>query len=859
MWSSGPKTDDFVTAILAVLIIAHPDPEYKFKNWIGRLQIDWMMTQDRNTLDVKSGFWKGLNSKNLDTAFALDTAEDSRRAEGPLHADYTSIFGPKFMSCRRDIRSFVPHGEKLELAMAPSDVEDDDVFELASDGAAGEAPVPSSPTEANGTVTVAVAPFPGPDDPGKPVEVSSDGTIRLYELLTAAGPEPEPHVLEQWLIQELEASDGDGDILAQWCKHWQRRVTEAHSYRDQTIIRSLFHLSLNRLMALQRASKSLAAGFMLSDMEQWDASHPETVVKEAVAAIGDLLPFGPCKTANDKLAGLVNHEASQAARDLVPKVFMHQTVFLFRFAQSSPFFKYWDHVFTLEALYTSVIIEGHKRATATQDSRGSELQFWRSKMDILLSEDVIKALCLQSWQIRALLLPGPDIPVLTKWQSFIFRQMFCPEFKIQCNIDMYDLRPQPVIHANTYPAAIRARHAKLHELLGEIKMPQLDFSSEVLPAEATWVPSSISLTKSSPGQASMPISPLQRRPSFASSSTQDLTLGNEARKSNPFTGQLATSTKRRCSPALVQRSSKNPRLGLTRDELGEELHGLRADFNSELERLRLGLPSGDIAGALHSLGADISSDGNKLKEELGAMRADFRTTLGQIAADLRSDMKQSRTEFRDLLRAEIQADLVADDGLTARIKAESEHSRAELQSAMHAETKSVLDADNELKSSVTSHLDRLRADIIGGRTEADEQLRSAVNLAVEQLGDSLIRSGTKNVEDVNKRLGRMEDLISKLGTDRSPKQLGMPGYLKRCPAPESWQSTQQAYESSLLHAGWMYISALGHPEDGCSEDEGAWDLVTAAFPAVLESHLLIALDHAHMQGYGRPLRRVSTT
>lgn len=52
--------------MLAVLVIAHPDLDgAKFRNWIGRLQIEWMMTQDPDVLKVEKGFWKGLDKDNV--------------------------------------------------------------------------------------------------------------------------------------------------------------------------------------------------------------------------------------------------------------------------------------------------------------------------------------------------------------------------------------------------------------------------------------------------------------------------------------------------------------------------------------------------------------------------------------------------------------------------------------------------------------------------------------------------------------------------------------------------------------------------------------------------------------------------
>lgn len=75
--------------LLALLVIAHPDPDSRFKNWIGRLQIDWMMMQPRNTLDVKDGFWKGLNANNVYKVFSV---EEKRVAEILPLVDYTPLF-----------------------------------------------------------------------------------------------------------------------------------------------------------------------------------------------------------------------------------------------------------------------------------------------------------------------------------------------------------------------------------------------------------------------------------------------------------------------------------------------------------------------------------------------------------------------------------------------------------------------------------------------------------------------------------------------------------------------------------------------------------------------------------------------
>ncbi len=119
--------------LMAVLIIAHPDPDQRFKHWIGRLQIGWMMTQSRDTLAVE-GFWKGLNSANLYTVFAT---EEARRPEFRMLASYTPLFRD-FLSCRRDIRPYLqPWCQDIALEEEPSEIESD----IAEDNAADDGAV----------------------------------------------------------------------------------------------------------------------------------------------------------------------------------------------------------------------------------------------------------------------------------------------------------------------------------------------------------------------------------------------------------------------------------------------------------------------------------------------------------------------------------------------------------------------------------------------------------------------------------------------------------------------------------------------------------------------------------------------
>ncbi|KAI1753426.1 hypothetical protein F4782DRAFT_529309 [Xylaria castorea] len=85
--------------LLALLIIAHPDPDSRFKNW--------MMMLSRITLDVQDGFWKGLNASNVYEVFS---AEEARQAEILPLVNHTALF-QNFEMARKDIRPYVKEWE----------------------------------------------------------------------------------------------------------------------------------------------------------------------------------------------------------------------------------------------------------------------------------------------------------------------------------------------------------------------------------------------------------------------------------------------------------------------------------------------------------------------------------------------------------------------------------------------------------------------------------------------------------------------------------------------------------------------------------------------------------------------------
>lgn len=101
--------------LVALLVLSYPDPKYR--HWLGRLQMDWMM---RDRVCVREGFWKGLTRDDLAKVFQLS---DLRLTEAPLAADYNRRFGRQFKQAIVDIRPFLPAWAKslnLHLATGPS-------------------------------------------------------------------------------------------------------------------------------------------------------------------------------------------------------------------------------------------------------------------------------------------------------------------------------------------------------------------------------------------------------------------------------------------------------------------------------------------------------------------------------------------------------------------------------------------------------------------------------------------------------------------------------------------------------------------------------------------------------------------
>lgn len=353
--------------LLAVLIIAHPDT--KFRSWVGRLGIAWMLNPD-DTLDVRDGFWKGLDSHTLHTCF--------RPAEPPttktqLFADYDLLFGPNFYQLRRDMRPHLPEWAKhLTLDEEPA-VDSDDVEVIQEKGRGHE----------------------------------------LHGILQ--GGTETPGVLQGWLIEQLVIGDLDDAVLVKWCAHWVGRVRDAEGREEQVILRSLFLQSLRILRGLtvsgfthnpEATASATTTAYMLLDMEdsglEVRTHNPPATVQKMMKAP----TFSRYTAKVAELSGL----AGTRSKD-IDEMATRQGVFFWELMRHGSFAEYSNHVVEFDTLRVETLILAAR--ASTDEGADDQLSSFGDRGSLMLTH----------WQDLQLLTPGAKLhTILTQQQLQVFRQ-----------------------------------------------------------------------------------------------------------------------------------------------------------------------------------------------------------------------------------------------------------------------------------------------------------------------------------------------------------------------------------------------------------------------------------------------------
>lgn len=223
-------------AIMAILVLAYP--KTKRKKRIARLGIKWIISP-RGTLDVRDGFWSGLTINNLYTCFA--PAKPLPKAQTKLLLNYNCLFGQQFVVACIDMRPILP-------AWAGTVTREDKLLNLNLSNKEQE--------KCKNPILVLQAHF-------------APYTTKNMETL------------KSWLTGKLS---GDLEVVMRWIKHWANRINKAKTYENQTIMRSLFSQSLQRLYSLCTAKDREAMGFEAADLE---AAYMLLNIKDGLTRTGD--------------------------------------------------------------------------------------------------------------------------------------------------------------------------------------------------------------------------------------------------------------------------------------------------------------------------------------------------------------------------------------------------------------------------------------------------------------------------------------------------------------------------------------------------------------------------------------------
>lgn len=864
-------------ALMAVLIIAYPDPNSKVRNWIGRMQIGWMMTQPRDTLKVTSGFWKGVHAGNINTVFAPETDEE-RKAAVTVLADYDSIFGQDFTNCIKDIRPYLPEPwasnvgpltgaipdaeeepdlglEDIEEATSglsdPQSNEHDGVIAGDEDGViAGDDDVITTPDSVVTNDDDAASDGPvnddiesdddGADSTGPAFEMIDPSEVaHLRELLNARGPRPED--LQQWLVEQLGFSgpgESHSEVLEAWCRFWEERIDKVNNYQEQEIVRSLFAQSLNRVRNLHQDSHPLTDAFMLSDMSGTQVRISKKDVQGPGPRYQNLQPLKAFVEASKELLDLINDVYwDSRSKSLVKNFFAERALTLCEFTSSSPFCQRWVDLFRIEILYIHIVM---KRQDPVMPQ--AEMDDWLAKRTMLIDTDAMSPVQLHQWQLLALLYPG-SLSVLTDWQDYTFKCICLRHAAVESELGV-----KPTPSSTLLPKAVRQRHQSLYKLFDTERPPEIprplsmppSRASSRSPSKAPSVAPSVASRNAASKPPSRPSSvapggvPTRvptKAPSMPSSKTpsrpsHDMpgspTLGTTPGTVNPFVGLSYTPAKRAADglPAGT-RSQKMPRLTpiVMREDLDQGLEDVKSELSSAIDGLET-----RVAATCKS---EFSSATVGLREDIAtALKSDASSST----AGLREDMVKVRSHL-----AKLEARL---DGMMSV--------EGQIQSALGSMQDVLQQQKHDIVSQVQQQKGKVIAEIQAASTTAKAEIMSKVDLAARTWG-------VINETAMHQALSAHHEalLLALIKPKEEPKP-GQDGYLSRYPAPDGW--AQDKYESVLLRAAWLYINTLGNPDDGVSADERAMSAVISVFPAAHHEHIIGALNHVHIQAYGCPFR-----
>lgn len=652
---------DSLLDMLAVLILEHPSN--RMKEWIGRLQIQWMMTHSRSMLNVREGFWRGITTSNLYSVFAPPEVYE---ANLPHLADYGKLFGDDFCRCRRDIRPFLPSwAQTIRLTEELSDDEEHD----RADSSAVEGGQAHS--DAQGATPRSPAPRSQPASEIRetgPVVPLEDISVLRRHLVTPASVEPKE--LFHWLMEKLAAegeklgntSMSDDEELAcwaAWCEHWEERLDHVIDLLEQRVVMELFMQSLRRLYSLDAVS--LATVYLRVDVEDEELRWPDVGRYDtAKHKLRHSVEFAAYCDANTRLSALVEDSGCQIASPLLKRLSEASTCF---FATLSP--DLCPEVARFETMRTKILLEDLQGLLA-----GGDLQPWRNNMDVLMDKRAMTALKLTKWQLRQLLLPGANYEDhLTTSQASCFRH------KLDHRTLGDDSKEKPLavtlpegLSENMGPQSLAAqhKHPTLRKFFGILAPPTIHMDSQDQASMSTQVPTPTPAPNRMPAPARSVTRSPGPRPGSKTSNTSATT---PAMTLDDFIGSRQMPVKRGASPHKGSQS-KVPRLSFQeglRSEFRAELEAERQQWWNEFdtERARISIMKAELQSDAKRSSDELKLAMDRYKQECmvelkataGALKADITQSLSSLQKGLETGIHSRSDDLHARLRADFKADL----------------------------------------------------------------------------------------------------------------------------------------------------------------------------------------------------------
>ncbi|KAI0437471.1 hypothetical protein F4803DRAFT_555966 [Xylaria telfairii] len=898
--------------MMVLLVLAYPGT--KTHNVITDLEIGWMMDA-RETLEVKAGFWRGVNSMNVHKIFHPE--QTIKLAPRDMLLDYTRLFGDTFLECRKDIRPHVANRDWLEgIELVGSLDPDVGVGNNSFDGV-----VLATSREADWeSLGYTGSPLPGLDGqieqdltPSEPLDLALPDDFDIREYLYPEHIELSEELME-WLSMMMSDAE-DGSPFMAWCTHWSERMRAAGNYEDQQVVRSLILQSAARLASCSNAPKGLMEALILLDIGDKPANNI-VVESGAAEALSMVEVYEQYASLNQQLIKEVENHSNKlrnSAPTVLKSIMAQQDAYFLSIGRDEDFSDHQHNVILVDKLRTDTIARS-----------------FRETPEGIMERDVWEyatMLNATNWQLRALMPPNADRQiVLTNIQNDLYnRKVANIDNEFLSYVDYSTMPPTTIGPVKGGSSLSDPRKEELHRLLiGELSL-------QLNPVTASGTdpdPGHINNPKHhSDPRAPMPGDPTIRSPTrlVALTSEPSPVLGSHFLTPNarPQIMQSSSnsiwSSQPIFSPSLLasetaqiqipgnQRTSTNGKGGSCYqnpkdNDLTVVNHPAQSMPWSNKKRDRKASPDGflvkrrrleDNMQSLHDKLCGLEERCNQLNTNSQANDwelVDIRTELDSLSGQLGKTADHSLSQLneqKNTLQGWVNAFQERLDQVvnvqSAAPTLQQVHNIVESTSLSSTTVEKIVQSNvpdiKGLQQEMSKKLDTMIESQLT-KPQLESMIHNSIKRQIEEVLDDKLKSLVQNdmgfllkqeLAEVNDKLSyilnsKLQDVPTKAWADtidaklnnlqnmlkKPPPALGEPGYLTRyCPSPPS--ISQTTYENMLLQAVFFYLRLHGDPSAQVQGDGEIMKEVMTHFPVLDANHIAIALRHICLHVYGQPV------